>query len=72
MMWAHKASNLVAAAALIVVGIYFSTNIPTVGASGEALSIGGAFYPTDLVLWLMWFATIVVAGVFAARGLRPD
>jgi hypothetical protein len=61
---------ILAGASLIMLGLYFQRSMPTVGAVGEAVSIGGRFYPTALVLWLMWLLTIPTSGAFLVRGLR--
>ena len=56
---------------MISLGVYFHRNIPVVGAVGEAVNIGGKFYPTDLVLWFMWLLTITLAGAFLVVATRP-
>ena len=45
---------------IIFVGYKFHEDIPKVGATGEAVNIGGNFYPTSLVLWTFWVITGVV------------
>lgn len=57
---------------IILTGYIFQKDIPTVGATGEAVNIGGDFYPTSLVLWLFWIITIGVAGIYILYALRPS
>jgi len=45
--------------------------IPTIGATGEGVNLGGNLYPTDLVLWIMWLVNITVAGIFLIYATRP-
>ena len=56
---------------LLFAGYEFQKDIPTVGATGEAVNIGGNFYPTNLVLWFFWLITITVAGIYLLYSLRP-
>jgi uncharacterized membrane protein len=56
---------------IVAVGVYFSRDLPTVGATGEAMSIGGNFYPTGLVMWFFWTLTLSLSGVFILYALRP-
>jgi len=56
---------------IIVAGYHFHDGIPKVGATGEAVNIGGKFYPTSLVLWIFWIITLGVAGLYFLYALRP-
>ena len=56
---------------ILLAGYKFQEDIPTVGATGEAVNIGGKFYPTSLVLWLFWLITISIAGIYILYALRP-
>lgn len=56
---------------IIIVGYHFHDGIPKVGATGEAVNIGGKFYPTSLVLWIFWIVTLGVAGLYFLYALRP-
>lgn len=56
---------------ILLAGYTFQKDIPTVGATGEAVNIGGNFYPTSLVLWFLWIITISIAGIYFLHALRP-
>lgn len=56
---------------ILLAGYKFQKDIPTVGATGEAVNIGGNFYPTSLVLWIFWLITIGIAGIYLLYALRP-
>ena len=56
---------------ILLAGYKFQKDIPTVGATGEAVNIGGNFYPTSLVLWIFWLITISIAGIYLLYALRP-
>ncbi len=56
---------------MLLAGYKFQKDIPTVGATGEAVNIGGNFYPTSLVLWFFWVITISLAGIYILYALRP-
>lgn len=71
MIWMQRAINALVGIAIILIGFYFESGIPTVGATGEAISIGGKFYPTALVLWPMWLITVTVGGLFLIYCARP-
>lgn len=71
MIWIQRTICVLVSVTLILISFYFQSNIPTVGATGEAISIGGKFYPTALVLWSMWLITVAVAGIFLIYAVRP-
>lgn len=56
---------------ILVTGYQFQKGVPTVGATGEAVNIGGTFYPTSLVLWFFWIITIGIAGIYFLYSVRP-
>ncbi len=56
---------------ILFAGYQFQKGLPTVGATGEAVNIGGNFYPTSLVLWFFWIITIGIAGIYFLYALRP-
>jgi hypothetical protein len=56
---------------ILFAGYKFQKGVPTVGATGEAVNIGGNFYPTSLVLWFFWIITIGIAGIYFLYALRP-
>lgn len=56
---------------IIFAGYKFHEDIPMVGATGEAVNIGGNFYPTSLVLWTFWVITLGIAGIYILYALRP-
>lgn len=56
---------------ILVAGYQFQKDVPTVGATGEAVNIGGTFYPTSLVLWFFWIITIGIAGIYFLYSVRP-
>ncbi|GBD39539.1 hypothetical protein HRbin37_01821 [bacterium HR37] len=71
MIWIQRVISISAGISVVLVGIYLQGNIPTVGASGEAVSIAGKFYPTALVLWVLWLVTITISALFVIYGTRP-
>jgi len=71
MIWIQRTVCLLVSATLILLGFYFQRNIPTIGATGEGVNLGGNLYPTDLVLWIMWLVNITVAGFFLIYATKP-
>lgn len=56
---------------LLLAGYNFQREIPVVGATGEAVNIGGNFYPTSIVIWLLWILTLGIAGIYLLYSIRP-
>lgn len=72
MLFIQRLAGLCVAAFILIAAYKFQKEIPTVGATGEAVNIGGGFYPTAIVLWIFWIITIGIAGLFILYALRPD
>ncbi len=72
MIWIQRAICVLLSVTLTLISFYFQSNVPTVGATGEAVSLGGNFYPTALVFWPMWLVTIFLAGIFLVYAVRPE
>lgn len=55
---------------ILILGYRFQSDIPTIGATGEAVNIGGNLYPTSLVLWFFWLVTISISGLYLLFALK--
>lgn len=71
MLLIQRVVGLIIGVSLLLAGYKFQKDIPVVGATGEAVNIGGNFYPTSIVLWLLWIITIGIAGIYVLYSLRP-
>lgn len=71
MLLVQRVVGLIIGVLLLLAGYKFQKDIPLVGATGEAVNIGGNFYPTGIVLWSLWIVTISIAGIFVLYSLRP-
>lgn len=71
MLLIQRIAGFVFAFIILLIGYKFQMDIPKVGATGEAVNIGGNFYPTSLVLWFFWIITIGIAGIFFLYAVRP-
>lgn len=71
MLFIQRLAALCLSAFILITAYKFQKEIPTVGATGEAVNIGGDFYPTAIVLWIFWIISISISGFFILYALRP-